>query len=433
MSEITMTLCLLLLLFALLGSGVWVAFSLLGVGMIGMLVFTGAPVGNVLATTVWGASNSWALAALPLFIWMGEILFRSRLSEDMFEGLAPWLTHLPGRLLHVNVLGCGIFAAVSGSSAATAATIGKMSIPELTERGYPQNMILGTLAGSATLGLLIPPSIILIVYGVATEQSIARLFIGGVLPGILLVGLFIGYVVIWSLLNRNKIPQEKNSYTFKQKIEGTKRLLPVVLLIGGVLGSIYAGIASPTDAAAVGVLLALILSKLTGSLTKQTFIDGLLGATKTSCMIAFILAGAAFLTVAMGFTGIPKMLAQWIGTMGLSHYALLGALTVFFIILGCFLDGISVVVLTTSVIMPMVHQAGIDPLWFGIFVVIVVEMSQITPPVGFNLFVIQGLTGVNILRVAYAALPFFLLLLLALGIIVAVPEVVTFLPEMMGS
>lgn len=428
-----MTLCLLLLLFAFLGSGIWVAFSLLGVGMIGMMAFTGAPVGNVLATTVWGASNSWALAALPLFIWMGEILFRSRLSEDMFEGLAPWLTHLPGRLLHVNVLGCGIFAAVSGSSAATAATIGKMSIPELSERGYPQNMILGTLAGSATLGLLIPPSIILIVYGVATEQSIARLFIGGVLPGILLVSLFLGYVIIWSLINRDKIPQEENHYTFKQKLEGTKRLLPVVLLIGGVLGSIYAGIASPTDAAAVGVLLALILSQLTGSLTKQTFIEGLLGATKTSCMIAFILAGAAFLTVAMGFTGIPKMLAQWIATMGLSHYALLGALTVFFIILGCFLDGISVVVLTTSVVMPMVQQAGIDPLWFGIFVVIVVEMSQITPPVGFNLFVIQGLTGVNILRVAYAALPFFLLLLLALGIIVAVPEVVTILPEMMSS
>jgi len=433
MTEVTMTVFLLVLLFGLLGSGIWVAFSLMGVGMIGMLFFTGAPVGNVLATTVWGASNSWALAALPLFIWMGEILFRSRLSEDMFEGLAPWLTHLPGRLLHVNVLGCGIFAAVSGSSAATAATIGKMSIPELSGRGYPQNMILGTLAGSATLGLLIPPSIILIVYGVATEQSIARLFISGVFPGMLLVSMFIGYVVIWSLINRGKIPSETQHYTLQQKLDGTKRLLPVVLFIGGVLGSIYAGIASPTDAAAVGVLLALILSKVTGSLTRETFVEGLLGATRTSCMIAFILAGAAFLTVAMGFTGIPKMLATWIGEMGLSPYALLGALTLFFIVLGCFLDGISVVVLTTSVIMPMVEQAGIDPLWFGIFVVIVVEMSQITPPVGFNLFVIQGLTGINILRVAYAALPFFLLLLASLAIIVAVPEIVTYLPAMMGG
>ncbi len=433
MSEVTMTICLLLLFFFLLSSGIWVAFSLMAVGMAGMALFTEAPLGDVLATTVWGASNGWALAALPLFIWMGEILFRSRLAEDMFAGLAPWLTYLPGRLLHVNIFGCGIFAAVSGSSAATAATIGKMSIPELAKRKYPQNMIIGTLAGSATLGLLIPPSIILIVYGVATEQSIARLFIAGVLPGILLMVLFVGYVVIWSLLHRDAIPAGEAALPLKDKISRARRLIPVTLLIGGVIGSIYTGLASPTDAAAVGVLLALVLSWYTGTLTRENFLDGLLGATKTSCMIAFILAGAAFLTVAMGFTGIPKMLAAWIGTLHLSSYALLGALTIFFIILGCFLDGISVVVLTTSVIMPMIEQVGIDPLWFGIFVVIVVEMSQITPPVGFNLFVIQGLTGLNILKVAYAAAPFFLLLLAGLGIIVAVPQIVTVLPNMMGG
>lgn len=434
MSELTMIAILLVLLFTLLGSGVWVAFSLLGVGMAGMVMFTEAPMGQVLATTVWGASNSWALAALPLFIWMGEILFRSRLSEDMFAGLSPWLKHLPGSLLHVNILGCGIFAAVSGSSAATAATIGKMSIPELTKRGYHEKMILGTLAGSATLGLLIPPSIILIVYGVATEQSIARLFIAGILPGLLLVALFIGYVILWSLLHRGAIPADSDtSSSLFEKLNASRRLIPVILLIVGVIGSIYSGIASPTDAAAVGVLLSLVLSWFTGSLNKKTFFDGLMGATRTSCMIAFILAGAAFLTVAMGFTGIPKMLAQWIATLQLSPYALLGALTVFFIIIGCFLDGISVVVLTTSVIMPMVEQAGIDPLWFGIFVVIVVEMSQITPPVGFNLFVIQGLTEINILRVAYAAIPFFLLLLIALALIVIFPEIVTLLPTMMGN
>ncbi len=433
MSELTMSICLVIMFFFLLGSGIWVAFSLMAVGMAGMALFTEAPLGEVLATTVWGASNSWALAALPLFIWMGEILFRSRLAEDMFTGLAPWLTYLPGRLLHVNILGCGIFAAVSGSSAATAATIGKMSIPELAKRNYPKNLIIGTLAGSATLGLLIPPSIILIVYGVATEQSIARLFIAGVLPGCLLVALFIGYVMLWSLFHPGRIPAGEAALPLKEKILRSRRLIPVVLLIGGVIGSIYSGIASPTDAAAVGVLLALVLSWYTGTLSKQTFLEGLIGATKTSCMIAFILAGAAFLTVAMGFTGIPKMLAGWIGTLELSSYALLGALTIFFIILGCFLDGISVVVLTTSVIMPMIEQAGIDPLWFGIFVVIVVEMSQITPPVGFNLFVIQGLTGMNILKVAYAAAPFFLLLLAGLGIIVMVPEIVTLLPDLMSG
>ncbi|MDJ0623063.1 MAG: TRAP transporter large permease subunit [Desulfocapsaceae bacterium] len=433
MSELGMTLILLVALFTLLGSGIWVAFSLMSVGMLGMVLFTEAPLGDVLATTVWGASNSWSLAALPLFIWMGEILFRSRLSEDMFTGLSPWLTHLPGRLLHVNILGCGIFAAVSGSSAATAATIGKMSIPELAKRKYPESMLIGTLAGSATLGLLIPPSIILIVYGVATEQSIARLFIGGLLPGLLLVSLFIGYVVLWSLLNPSRIPAGEESLSLLTRLNRSRRLIPVILLIAGVIGSIYSGIASPTDAAAVGVVLSLLLSKYTGSLNLRTFFDGLMGATKTSCMIAFILAGAAFLTVAMGFTGIPRMLAIWISEMQLSPYALLGALTVFFVILGCFLDGISVVVLTTSVIMPMVEQAGIDPLWFGIFVVIVVEMSQITPPVGFNLFVIQGLTGLNILRVAYAAIPFFLLLMVALVLIVIFPAIVTVLPNMMGG
>jgi C4-dicarboxylate transporter, DctM subunit len=433
MPEIGLTLVLLLLLFALLASGIWVAISLLGVAMAGMLLFTEAPLGDVLATTSWGASNSWALAALPLFVWMGEILFRSRLAEDMFSGLAPWLNRLPGRLLHVNILGCGIFAAVSGSSAATAATIGKMSIPELSRRGYPEKMMLGTLAGSATLGLLIPPSIILIVYGVATEQSIARLFIAGVLPGCLLITLFVGYVVVWSLLNPKLIPAGEPPMPLRQRISRARSLLPVVLLILGVIGSIYTGIASPTDAAAVGVVLALILSWHSGSLTQKSFLDGLMGATKTSCMIAFILVGAAFLTVAMAFTGIPKLLAIWIGELQLSPYALLAALTLFFIVLGCFLDGISVVVLTTSVIMPMIEQAGIDPLWFGIFVVIVVEMAQITPPVGFNLFVIQGLTGIDILRVAIAALPFFLLLLFGLVLIVVFPEIVTVLPDMMGG
>lgn len=428
-----MTFLLLVFLLVLLASGLWVAFALLTVGMAGIFFFSNAPLGNVMATTVWGASNSWALAALPLFIWMGEILFRSKLAEDMFTGLSPWLTKLPGKLLHVNIFGCAIFAAVSGSSAATAATIGKMSIPELKKRNYPEKISIGTLAGSATLGLLIPPSIILIVYGVATEQSIARLFIAGVLPGLLLVGLFVGYVAVWSLFHKDTIPEETEILSLKEKMKRSRRLIPIILLIVGVIGSIYAGIASPTDAAAVGVLLSLVLSQLSGTLNKQTFLDGLMGATKTSCMIAFILAGAAFLTVAMGFTGIPRLLAEWIGTLGLSPYALLGALTIFFIVLGCFLDGISVVVLTTSVIMPMVDQAGIDPLWFGIFIVLVVEMAQITPPVGFNLFVIQGQTGMNILRVAAAAIPFFLLLMVALIMITIFPQIVTVLPDMMGS
>jgi len=418
-------------MFLLLACGVWVALALLGVGLLGMFAFTTSPAGPLLATAIWGSSNLWSLASLPMFIWMGEILFRSRLSDDMFEGLVPWMTHLPGRLLHVNIIGCGIFAAVSGSSAATAVTIGKMSIPELLRRGYAERMIMGTLAGSATLGLLIPPSIILIVYGIATDQSIARLFVAGVLPGAMLMCLFMGYVIIRAWLRPNEIPPLTETYTWRDRFNSLKRLGPVVCLIGGVIGSIYSGMASPTDAAAVGVFLSLCLSWFTGDLNRATFLDGLMSATRTSCMIAFILAGASFLTMAMGFTGIPAGLARWIASFHLSTYALLAALMVFFIVMGCFLDGISVVVLTTAIIQPMIEAAGIDTLWFGIFIVLVVEMAQITPPVGFNLFVLQGLTNRDILYIAKTAVPFFLLMVLAVAVITIFPGIVTYLPNHM--
>ena len=433
MSDPMIALTLLALLIALLASGVWVAVSLSLVGLAGLFFFSNAPSGLILATTFWGHSHSWALTALPLFILMGEILLRSRMSDDMFTGLVPWLSRAPGRLLHVNIFGCAIFAAVSGSSAATAATVGRMSIPELTKRGYPESLILGTLAGSATLGLLIPPSIILIVYGVATEQSIARLFMAGILPGIMLIGLFAGYVAVRAWMNPGLIPPIDQTFSLKEKLSASKRLVPVALLIGGVIGSIYGGLASPTDAAALGVVLATILAWTSGSFSWKLFGQAVMSATRTSCMIALILLGAAFLSVAMGFTGLPRNLAAWISDMNLSVAALLVALTLFFIVLGCFLDGISVIVLTTSIIMPMVTTVGIDPLWFGIYLVIVVEMSQITPPVGFNLFVIQGLTGIDILRIAKAAFPFFLLLLLGVILICIFPKIVTFLPSLMGN
>lgn len=419
------------LLFLFLGGGLWVALSLFAIGAIGLEFFSGAQTGMTIATTAWSGLASWSLAPLPLFIWMGEILFRSRLSEDMFAGLAPWLNKLPGRLLHVNVLGCGIFAAVSGSSAATVATVGRMSLPELRRQGYDDKLILGTLAGSGTLGLLIPPSIILIVYGVSAELSIARLFMAGVIPGAMLVLLFMSFVGIWATMNKDKMPPEMPNMPLAEKIRASGRLIPVIVLIAAVIGSIYGGIATPTEAAAYGVVGALILSAVGGSLSWQNFQDALFGATRTSAMICFILAGASILTVAMGFTGIPSELAAWIAGMGLSPYALLFALTLFFIVMGCFLDGISVVVLTTSVILPMVQAAGIDLMWFGIYVVLVVEMSQITPPVGFNLFVLQGLTGKNLFSIARSSLPFFFLLMLAVILITVFPEIVTWLPAHM--
>jgi len=434
MDPVVASVILIIILFALLASGVWVALALSMVGYFGLLLFTDVPIGSIMATSSWGATASWMLTALPLFIWMGEILFRTRLSEELFRGLAPWLTFLPGRLVHTNVIGSAIFAAVSGSSAATAATIGKMTLPELKRRGYDQSISVGSLAGAATLGLLIPPSIIFIVYGISAEVSIARLFMAGVFPGIMLVILFMSYIVIWAYFNPSAIPQETNEYaTLAQKIEASRGLIPIMVLIGSVLGSLYIGIATAIEAAALGVLGALILSWFSGTLSWRTFSDSLLGAVRTACMIGFILVGAAFLTMTMGFTHIPAALAEWINSLNLSTYALLAVLTVFFGVLGCFLDGISIVVLTTSVILPMVKQAGIDLIWFGVYLVIVVEMAQITPPVGFNLFVIQGLTGHNIFYIARAALPFFIILLLAILILIAFPEIATWLPKQMTT
>jgi len=416
---------------ALLVAGVWIALTLLGVGWVAMVLFTQSPAGGLMATTVWGSSTSWALTALPLFIWMGEILFRTRISEDMFRGLAPWMAPLPGRLMHCNVAGCGIFAAISGSSAATAATIGRITIPELLKRGYDETMTVGSLAGAGTLGLLIPPSIIMIVYGVAADVSIARLFVAGVLPGIMLMLMFSGYIVAWALFNPGKTPPRDQFTTLGEKLHAARHLIPAVLLIGAVIGSIYTGVATPTEAAVIGVIGALVLAAASGSLSWRTFEASVMGATKTSCMIAFILAGAAFLTVAMAFTGVPRIMAQWIGEQGFAAWQLIAVLTVLYIILGCFIDGISMVVLTSSVILPSVKAAGIDLLWFGIFVVLVVEMAQITPPVGFNLFVLQGLTGKNMFQIARAALPFFVLMVVAVAVIWIFPELVSYLPGRM--
>lgn len=431
MGVFELSILLIVVMLGALALGLWVAFSLSLVALVALATKPALPAAQVLATSFWSSSTSWDLTALPMFIWMGEILFRSRLSEDMFAGIAPFVRRLPGRLAHVNVIGCAVFAAVSGSSAATTATIGKISLPELKKRGYDDRLAMGSLAGSGTLGLLIPPSIILIVYGAAVEESIARLFVAGVVPGILLAALFMGYIIVWALLNPSRMPPAEPRTPWLEKFKAARRLLPVILLIAGVIGSIYGGIASPTEAAVIGVALSLVMARLQGALSWQTFREGLMAATATSCMIAFILAGAAVLTTAMGFTGLPRELATWIGGLGLTPMQLLFALTILFIGLGCFLDGISMVVLTTAVIMPLVVAAGYDLVWFGIYLVIVVEMAQITPPVGFNLFVLQGLTGRNLFAIAAATAPFFLLLLAMVLLLAIFPEIALWLPQTM--
>jgi C4-dicarboxylate transporter DctM subunit len=431
MSEILIVTLLIVSLFGFLAGGVWVGVTLAGTAWIGMELFSTRPAGDAMAITIWGASSSWTLTALPLFLWMGEILFRTRLSQDLFTGLAPWLNKLPGRLLHTNVIGCAIFAAVSGSSAATVATIGKMTLPELKKRGYPDNMVIGTLAGAGTLGLLIPPSIIMIVYGVAAEVSIAKLFIAGILPGIFLSILFMGYIMVWAWRNPSQVPVADAEMSFRQKVYQSRNLIPVMVLIACVLGSIYSGIATATEAAAIGVLGSLIISAFQGSLNWSSFKGSLIGATRLYCMIALILAGAQFLTLSMGYIGLPRALAEWIGSLGLSQFWLIVVLMVFFIILGCFLDGISMVVLTMGVLLPTVQAAGIDLIWFGIFIVFVVEMAQLTPPVGFNLFVLAGMTKRDLPYIARVSSPLFFLMVFAVLVLYFVPELATLLPQHM--
>ncbi|SPU49261.1 TRAP transporter large permease [Bordetella trematum] len=434
MGESTTLLAGLLMLVALLlllASGLWVSLSLLAISILGLVLFTDTPVGTLVVSTIWDGSWSWAMTALPLFIWMGEILARTRLSEDMFKGLAPWVNWLPGRLLHVNVLGCGMMAAVAGSSSVTCATVARMALPELKRRGYPEGMMLGTLAGSGTLGLMIPPSIIMIVYGVTAQQSVARLFMAGILPGLLLMALFMGYVMVWSMIHRDQVPPRDPPMPLLAKLWNSRRLIPVVLLIVAVIGTIYGGVATPTEAATFGVLGALVLAGVTGGLSWRSLGESLLSAMKISCMISFIVVCAAVLSITVGFLGIPQVLATSVQAMDLSPMMLLLVLTACFLVLGCFLEGISILVLSSAVVLPMVQAAGIDLLWFGIYIIIVIEIAQLTPPLGFNLFVLQSMTGRSIWTIILASLPFIGLLLLAVVLITVFPQIVTLVPDMM--
>ncbi|MEM9699386.1 MAG: TRAP transporter large permease subunit [Pseudomonadota bacterium] len=433
MTEVYAIVLFLFVLFLLLGTGVWVGLALMGVAWVGMELFTTRPVGDTMVTTIWASSSSWTLTALPLFIWMGEILYRTRLSEDMFKGLSPWLARLPGGLVHTNIVSCTVFAAVSGSSAATLTTVGKMAIPELRARQYPENMVIGTLAGAATLGLMIPPSLALIVYGVTVNESISKLFFAGVFPGLVLAGMFMGYVAIVSVTSKGWNPTIERGMSFAEKLSNSRFLIPVFALIAVVIGSMYGGYATATEAAAIGVLGALTLAAFQGSLTWDSFRESLMGATRTSAMIALILAGAAFLKLSMGFTGLPRALADGIATLELTRFQLLMALLVFYIILGMFLDGISAIVLTMAVVEPMVRGAGIDLIWFGIFVVVVIEMAQITPPIGFNLFVLQGMTDHEMGYITKAALPMFGIMVLMVFVLIWFPELATWLPDNMRS
>jgi tripartite ATP-independent transporter DctM subunit len=421
---------LLVVMLVFLAGGLWISMTLAMVGWIGQAFFSHTEPGKNLFSTFWDSNASWELAALPLFIWMGEILFRTKLSEEMFEGLRPWLNRIPGRLMHTTIIGCGVFGSVSGSSAATCATIAKVALPELKKRGYDEKLALGSLATAGTLGILIPPSITMVVYAVASNASIVRIFLAGFLPGLLLMALFSGYIAWWSLRNPDKVPAADPPMSFGDKIRKSGNLIPCTLLIIFIIWMIVAGWATATECAAYGVLGSLAIAAWGRSLTWENFWDALMGASRTSCMIMFILAGAAFLTKAMAFTGVPRELAVWVDSLHLSPYALIGALVLIYLVLGTALDGISMIVLTSAVILPMIQKAGFDLVWFGIFIILLVEIAEVTPPVGFNLFVLQNMTGKDSNTIARAAIPFFVCLVICIALITLFPQIVTIVPDL---
>ncbi len=429
METLGIGLFLLIIMLLFLSGGIWIAMTLAICGWVGQAFFVNTQPGKNLFSAFWETNASWELAALPLFIWMGEILFRTKLSEEMFEGLRPWLNRIPGRLMHTTVLGCGIFGSVSGSSAATCATIAKVALPELKKRGYDESLALGALATSGTLGILIPPSITMVVYAVAADASIIRIFLAGFIPSAILMALFMGYIAWWSIRNPSKVPAADPPSSFLEKVRKSGNLIPCALLIIFIVWVLVAGYATATECAAYGVFGSLVIAAYSRSLTWQNFWEGLMGTTRTSCMIMIILAGAAFLTKTMAFTGVPRELAEWVNGMQLSPYALIGCLVVVYLILGTALDGISMIVLTAAVVLPMIQKAGFDLIWFGIFIVLLVEIAEVTPPVGFNLFVLQNMTGKDSNTIARAAIPFFICLVICIGIITVFPTIVTFLPD----
>ncbi|MCK5517437.1 MAG: TRAP transporter large permease subunit [Desulfobulbaceae bacterium] len=421
----------LITVFSFLLSSTWIALSLLGTAGLSLELFTNLPVGKIWAQALWNSLNNWALAALPMFIFLGEIIMRTKMSELLFEGLKPWVQFIPGRLLHINVVGSAIFAAVSGSSPATVATIGKITLNKLHEEGYDKTLSYGSLAGAGTLGLLIPPSIVLIIYGVLGEVSIGRLFIAGVIPGLLLAVFFSGYVALRVIINPSLAPTHQENYTWKHRLLSLWKLFPVMFLILFILGSIYTGLATPSEAAALGVLSSMVIAGFLGDLTLKNLVAAMKGTINTSAMICFIIVGASFLSVVMGYLHLPATIANYIGSLGLSPYILILLFTFFYIILGFFLDGISMIVMTLPITLPLAVLSGFDPVWFGIFLVLVIEAGQITPPVGFNLFVLQGLTQEPLEKIVMAAIPFFLIILFTIILIVTFPAIILFLPDLM--
>ena len=426
----TVTITTLVVTFALLlAGGLWIGLSMMATGIFGLEMFHTLPVDKVLAQNLFNTVSSTELLALPLFILMAEVLFRTHISDHMFTGLAPWTTRLPGRLLHINVIASTLFAAVSGSSAATTATVGRITLSELDKRGYDRTIAIGSLAGAGTIGFLIPPSLPMIVYGVLAEVSILKLFIAGIVPGLVLA---FGFALMTMALSlRRGVSSDDTQFTARDRLASIRKLGPITALILLLIVGLYGGFASPTEAAALGVAGAIGLAALGRDLSLRTLHEAAVATIRTSSMLALITSGGAFLSVAFNYLQIPTYVVGLVGSAELSPLGVVLILLAIYICLGCILDGMSMIVVTLPIALPAVLAAGWDPLWFGIFLVVTIEMAQLTPPVGFNLFVIQGITGETMTHIARAVVPYFAVLLLLMAMLIAMPDLALWLPGLM--
>lgn len=421
-------------LFGTLAAGAWIGISLIATAIGLTWLFTDLPIARLFPQFAYNILTTPDLVALPLFILMGEFLFRTRLSQSLFSGLAPWAGLLPGRLLHVNIVGCSIFAAISGSSAATTQVVGRMTLKELLARGYSPDIAIGSLAGAGTLGFLIPPSTVMIMYGVLANESVLRLFTAGFIPGILLASVFGAFIMIRTTLKPDLVPESERALRhvpLGERFAALKELAPALFLILCVLGSMYGGLATPSEAAALGVLGAFIVSLSQGGMNLRQLRDVLLGAVQTCSVMGIIILGASILGNVTSTLGLPAAVAEVVTGWDLSPFILILALIALYLVLGTALEGFSMIATTLPVILPLVEAAGFDKVWFGIFMVLVVEMAQITPPVAFNFAVIQNITGRSTGYIARVTFPFLLIMIGFVILLTVFPQIVHFLPDLL--
>lgn len=418
------------LMLVLLFAGVWIAVALAAAGVVGLMMVKPALIGG-LESVVWNTVDSFVLTSVPLFLLMGTVILHSGISTRFYRSLALWMNRVPGGLAQTNIVACSVFSALCGSSVATAASIGSIAIPEMKRRGYGLRPMTGTLAAGGTLGILIPPSIPLIIYGSTVSESVGRLFVAAVVPGLLMALVFVVYLAVHAKLNPAEFAPPDPPTPLSVRLAGLKDVVPLLLLAGLIFGGIYAGVMTPTEAAGIGAAGAMVIAALYRCLSWDVVRRSLLDTLRTNAMILLIVVGAQIMSFALVSAGIPRAIVASINALQASPTLVLVLVCTMYLVLGCLVDALSLMLLTLPVVFPVMVAAGYDPLWFGIVLVLLLEIGLVTPPVGLNLFVIQGLAKADLSDVAWGSLPYVMLLLFGVVMLAVFPELVLWLPRQM--